>query len=98
MKTWVYESGVVFSALLLTSFLKGFTLPEVTCGLAVWITFMHGQVSERMQYKQSQMVVPDVDCYKWSNRYFISKEILWIAFFVMVHSYSAIVGSVIFFI
>lgn len=97
MKTWQLESGFVFLVLLITVLIKGFSYSEVTCGLAVWMTFMHGQIADRMQRKQSEMDKPSVDCYKWSNRYFIGKEILWIAFFLMVHSYSAIVGSIIFF-
>lgn len=85
--------------LLLSSlFFKEVTTADVICVIAVWVTFMQAQVSDRMQEKQAVMVVPDIECYKWSNRYFYVKEILWVVFFLLLKSYPALIGSVAFLI
>lgn len=93
----MWESAFVFLFLLVTVIIKKFSLHEIICGLAVWFTFMHAQVADRMQEQQSQMEKPTVECYKKSNYYFWIKEVLWITFFLMMKSYAALVGSVIFF-
>jgi hypothetical protein len=98
IKTWMVESLVVAGILSASILIHPFKLSELICGVAVWITFMHGQVSDRMQEKQSQMSNPDVSCYKWSTRYFLLKEAMWITFFLMIGSYSALVGSLVFFV
>jgi len=97
VRTWHIESAVVFIVLFVITAIKNFENTEIVCSLAVWLTFMHGQVADRMQEKQAQMAKPDVDCYKWSNRYFLMKEALWITFFIMIGSFAALAGSVLFF-
>lgn len=95
-KTWQYESLVILVLLISTLFFKKIRIEDILCLLGVWFTFMHGQVSERMQEKQGQMAKPDVECYKWSGRYFLIKEILWIMFFLTIKSYPALMGSIVF--
>ena len=97
VKTWVIESFTVMMILLVIIAVKKFLFAEIICGVAVWVTFMHGQVADRMQEKQSVMQKPDVHCYKWSTRYFLIKESLWIIFFILIKSYAALAGSVLFF-
>lgn len=92
MKTWQIESLVVLLLLTLSLFFKEVTFADVTCVIAVWVTFMHAQVADRMQEKQAAMVKPDVECFRWSNRYFYVKEILWVVFFISLHSYPALIG------
>lgn len=96
IKTWVWESIVVATMLLGIMFFNGFSKAEVICSFAVFFTFMHAQVADRMQEKQSKALKPDVECYKWSNRYFILKETLWISFFLIIGNYAALAGAIIF--
>lgn len=97
MKTWKIEAIVILSILLLSLLFKEVSIADILCLLGVWTTFMHGQVADRMQEKQALMIKPDVECYKWSNRYFFIKEGLWITFFLLIRSYPALIGSVVFF-
>lgn len=56
------------------------------------LSFGHAAISDRMTEKQAAMVRPDVECYRWSWRYFIGKEALWVAYFILHRSYAALVG------
>ncbi len=96
MKTWQIESAIVLMILTVSLFFKEIRFEDVVCLIAVWVTFMHGQIADRMQEKQSKMVKPDVECYKWSNRYFVVKETLWILFFLTIKSYPALIGAIVF--
>jgi len=98
MRTWQKEALVVLLVLIGSLFFKPITLPDVVCVIAVWVTFLHAQVADRMQEKQAKMSTPDVECFRWSNRYFLIKESLWILFFLLLKSYPALIGSVVFFI
>ncbi len=98
MRTWILESTIVAAILSAVVFIKPFQRSEFVCTAAVWVTFMHAQVAGRMQEKQSSMLKPDVHCYKWSARYFLIKEGLWIIFFIMIRSYAALLGAIVFFL
>jgi hypothetical protein len=63
---------------------------------AVLLSFGHASISDRMAEKQARMSAPDVECYRWSVRYFAGKEVLWVVYFIMHHSYSALVGCGVF--
>ena len=92
----MFEATVVLIALLAQNLLNDHSAKELIATAAVFFGFMHAQVSSRMQEKESEKTVPDVECWKWSNRYFVAKEIFWIAFFIVSQSYSALIGCVIF--
>lgn len=98
IRTWMYEALFVALFLFCSLLYKDFEITEVICSFAVFATFLYGQVSDRMQEKQSEKENPDVECYKWSNRYYISKEIMWILYFFMINSYAALIGAFIFLI
>lgn len=99
MKTWHYESAFVALILALTVIITGnYNTADILCAFAVWITFMHGQVADRMQEQQAYLIKPSVSCFKWSNRYFLVKEFIWIVFFFMTKHYSAIAGAGLFFL
>jgi hypothetical protein len=103
MKTWKFEVLFVSTFLLVTLVLKAqsinrFEISEIVCDLAVLVTFMHGQVADRMAEKQAAMVKPDVDCYRFSQIYYVTKELLWIFYFYLLNSYAALVGAVLFLI
>lgn len=92
------ESAVVAIVLFIPVALNGFKLSEIICSVAVLFTFKHAQIADRMQEKQAILEKPDVYCYRWSNRYFTIKEALWITFFLMIGSYAALCGSILFFV
>lgn len=96
MKTWHIEVIIVMIILSLQLFFTNFSINEIICSCAVLFTFKHAQIADRMQERQSIMEKPDVHCYKWSNRYFILKEAMWICFFLMTKSYAALSGAILF--
>lgn len=96
MKTWHYETLVVIFVLAGQLFFTHFHLTEIICAFAVLFTFQHAQIADRMQERQALQVKPDVECYRKSNRYFVAKELLWIVFFVMTKSFSALSGAIVF--
>ena len=96
LKTWHYEACVVAVVLFVQLFFTHFHLPEIVCSLAVFFTFLHAQVADRMQERQAILEKPDVHCYWKSNWYFAIKEFLWIAFFLMTQAYAALSGAVLF--
>ena len=89
------EAALVFCLLVATASLGG-KLTDWTGALAVFVTFLHGQVSFDMQAAQDKMAVPDVQHYHWSGRLFVTKELLWIATFIVTGSLPLCLGSVIF--
>lgn len=96
MKTWKAEAAVVITVLFIQLCFTGFHVKEIVCALAVYFTFLHAQVADRMQERQALQATPDVECYKKSNYYFVLKELLWIAFFLMTQSYAALSGAILF--
>jgi hypothetical protein len=93
MKTWKIEMIVVAAILLTVNFFtqKLFTI-EMLAATAVLLTFGHIQISERLAEKEAQKSFPEVECYRKLHYYFIAKELFWLAYFFMNHSYSALVG------
>ena len=98
MRTWHKEAIVVGAVLIVQLFFTRFALPEITASLAVFFTFLHAQVGDRMQERQATMEIPDVHCYWKLNWYFWIKEFLWISFFLMNGAYAALSGAIMFFI
>lgn len=98
MKTWKKEALVITAVLFVQLFFTGFTFPEIIGSLAVFFTFLHAQIADRMQERQAILEKPDVHCYWKSNWYFAIKELLWISFFLMTHSYAALSGAILFFL
>jgi O-antigen/teichoic acid export membrane protein len=97
--TYRYEYAFVLGVLLIPfAFADHIRLTEIVVTAAVFVTFMHASVSDRMQERQALMEKPDVECYAKSNRFFMIKEALWITFFIMIKSWGALLGAVIFFL
>ena len=95
-RTWMLEWVVVFSILATVTILTGNKPVEWIGTFAVLFTFGHAAISNRLTERQEKMSVPDVECYKWSDRYFILKEMLWFVYFLLYRSYAALVGVIIF--
>jgi hypothetical protein len=96
MRTWHYE--VIFVGLVLcgvTYFCADNLINWITTA-AVWVTFNHAQIADRMQERQKMMDKPTVECYHKLNKLFIGKEILWIVAFLLMKNYAALVGCAMF--
>jgi hypothetical protein len=91
IRTWHVEMLVVGSVLASIALFRG-AWTEWLCASAVLATFGHASVAERLRERDALRVQPEVDCVRWTWRYFIVKEILWAAFFVATGAYVALVG------
>ena len=99
IKTYQIESLVVLVVLIAPFIIaKHISTTEIIAALAVFFTFQHAVISDRMQERQAAMVTPDVECHWKSVYYFCAKEFLWITFFIMIKSWAALNGAIIFFI
>lgn len=96
LQTWMVEACVVFIVLATVAMLTGNRLVEWIGTFAVFGTFLHAQVADRMQEKQAIKITPDVHCFRWSTRYFVCKELLWFVYFFIHQSYAALVGVILF--
>lgn len=96
MKTWMFESATVILILSAIAYLTGNTLINWISAFAIWCTFSHAQITDRMMEEQGALPKPSVKCYKKSLYFFIAKELGWLAFFLLQHSYPALIGVGIF--
>jgi hypothetical protein len=99
IKTWHCEMVVVALILAAVNVLAHRPPVEWVGAAAVMLSFGHASISNRMTEKQKWMAEGDPDlvyCWRWSARYFVAKEIVWIAYFVMTGCYAALVGCVVF--
>lgn len=95
IRTWHAEMLVVATALATVATVRGDWREWLAAG-AVLATFGHASVAERMREREALREKPDVDCHRWSWRYFVVKEILWTSYFVLTHAYAALVGCGVF--
>lgn len=97
MKTWKIEMAVV-ALLLAAAFVagKGVWWIEALGSLAVLAAFGNAQVTCRMAEKEGEKAEPAVGCHDWALRYLITKEILFLAYFAALKSWSALVGVAVF--
>lgn len=96
MKTWKLEMLVVFVVLGTVVWFKGGGWLEWLGAAAVLAAFGNAQVTFRMAEREGQKPKPDVHCHAWAGRYFLAKELLWIAYFVAHKSWAALVGAGVF--
>jgi hypothetical protein len=104
VKTWQLELATVAAILVGAVVLSGKGWIEYLGAAAVLASFGHAQVADRMVERQeiesrftANMLgnggsATFVHCYRWSLRYFIAKEALWLGYFVAHRSWSALVG------
>lgn len=100
-KTWHVESLFVLIVLCLTAVISHKGKVEWIGVAAVFFSFMHASVSERLGEAENKRFVNDeavyVDCYKKLPVYFYIKEICWLSYFVLIGAWSAITGVFIFY-
>lgn len=101
MKTWKVEFAVVGIVLGVVVNLSGGGLIELLGGLAVLLSFGHAQVADRLAENERERQAyagiagiqsHSVVCYRWATRYLVGKEALWLVYFVLHHSWSALAG------
>ena len=96
IQTWHYELAVVSAVLVITTILFSNNLVNWIVTAAVILTFQHAQIGDRLQERQKILDKPTVECY-WKLKWlFGGKEVLWITAFILMGSYAAIVGSLMF--
>jgi hypothetical protein len=102
IRTYHIEEGVVLISLTLVGVFAGKGLIEWIGVLAVFFTFKHTIISERLQEAEAERAIRDglhtvtVECYPKLGQNFLIKEILWFGYFVLLGAWSALAGVVIF--
>lgn len=91
MRTWHVEMLVVAVAMASVAFFGGGSI-EWLGSVAVVLTFGHAQVASRLAEREASRPRPDVACHAWNTRYLVGKELLWLLYFVLHHSWSALAG------
>lgn len=96
MKTWHIEAAVMAAILIATVLISGGSPVEWVGAAAVWVSTRHMSVADRLREKEEARAAPEVECYRWLDRYLITKEVLWVVYFVWLGAWSALVGAGIF--
>lgn len=106
MKTWHLELLAVACALGAVWCYSGGGKVEAIGSLAVLAGFAHGQVADRLaeaarftERTTELMTGADLGlahCWRWARRYYITKEALWLVYFVNLRAWSALAGVFIF--
>lgn len=96
LRTWHVELAVVATLLFIVTAITGSRPIDWLSVLAVLYTFQHCQVTSRMAEAQAKMGAPSVECHRRATLYWVAKEFLWIAYFVIQRSWAAVAGAVVF--
>jgi len=97
IRTWQLEATLVAIVLAAVAIYRGSKL-EWLGSLAVFFTFMHAQVSFRLSEAEERRTVAQVECYRKAQYYFLAKEACWFSYFLLMGSWSALIGVFIFLI
>lgn len=96
MKTWHVETAVVAAVLVTVALASGGRTIELLGAGAVLLSWGHASVASRLAEREAARERPIVECHRWAVRYLVGKEALWVAYFVLHHSWSALVGCALF--
>lgn len=100
MRTWHFELAVVAATLGAIAVATGGPIEWIGAG-AVSLSFAHAQVAERLaeaeRERRSYVRMDGIDevgvaCHRWATRYLLGKELLWLTYFVMHRSWTALAG------
>ena len=102
--TWHTEALFVLTILSISAFISHKGWVEWIGVVAVFFTFMHASVAERLaeteKIRNKILNPPDylivVHCYHKLEKYFYAKEVCWCAYFFILGAWSALVGVFIF--
>lgn len=98
IRTWHLETAVVYTILVATNLYVHADTAGWVAAVAVGLSFGTASIGQRMTEAQEKQAVKTVHCYKAYNWYFVGKEIMWVATFVMLKSWASLVGCGIFLI
>ena len=96
MKTWHREASVMAAVLALSTaagMYAGADWRQAIGGLAVMVTFLHAQVSDRLREYAAGGTTPP-DCARLERAYYLAKEVLWLGYFLSMSAYAPIIGTV----
>lgn len=96
MKTWHIETAVVYLTLIAVNVWTEANLVGWIGAIAVGLSFGCTSIGQRMTEAQEKQAVKTVHCYKAYNWYFWGKELMWVTHFIMLKSWSALVGCAVF--
>lgn len=96
LRTWHFESLVVYAVLIGANSLAGSGWREWLGACAVALGWHHASVASRLAEAEERRITKDVPCYRWLTRYWVGKEVLWLAYFASMRSVSGLVGCLIF--
>ena len=91
IKTWMLEAWAVYMLLATTAWLTG---SSPWAMVPVMLTFLHAQVSNRL--REGVEAGEPVVCSAWLDRYWVTKEVAWLALFASQGLWPAMVGCVAF--
>jgi len=106
IRTWHLELAAVAAILAAVAIATGGPI-ELVGAAAVTLSFAHAQVADRLaeaeRERRSSVRFADGDtdahavtCHRWAVRYLVSKETLWLVYFVAHRSWSALAGVALF--
>jgi hypothetical protein len=96
IKTWIYEALIVSIFLIMSLLLNNLSFEAILSAIAVFYSFMHIQVADRLQEQESLKNDINIECYNKLNKYLILKEVLWVMFFIISGAYPALLGCILF--
>ena len=100
MKFTVYHAEILFIIAVLVlplCFSETIRTTEWIATAAVFFTFLHAQMGNKMQEADAAKTKPAVKHSAMIIVYQILKEGLWVVFFFMTHAWAALLGAVVFF-
>lgn len=95
IRTWHLEMCAVAAVLATVAIARGMWTEWLATG-AVLATFGHASIAERLREREAARDAAAVSCYRWLDVYYVAKELLWVAFFVVTSAYVALVGCAVF--
>lgn len=108
LRTWHIEGLVVASALAgaLVAFGRAGDWREWVAALGVQLGFHHASVANRLQEAEENRPLRNsaeraqnshrVECVRWLDRYWVGKELAWVAYFLATGAVSPLVGCAVF--
>ncbi len=102
IRTYHFEEGFVLLVLVAVGFFAGKSPVEWIGVLAVFFTFKHTIIAERLQEAEAERAKKEglesvtVECYPKLGQNFIIKECLWFVYFILLGAWSALAGVIIF--
>lgn len=96
MRTYTVERAVVGVVLAVVAFFSAGGWTEWLGALAVLAGFSHAQIADRLAEREAAREAPVVECYAKAARYWVAKEALWFAYFVLHRSWAALAGCALF--